>query len=58
MTEPDRSDDSTPALDEGTDVTIDDADDSADTPATSNPDEMTDDGDMGGTGGRNPGGAG
>lgn len=54
-----RPDDSAPALDDGTDITVDDAADSSiDTPASSDPDEMTDDGSMGGTGGENAGGAG
>lgn len=53
-----RPDDSAPALDDGTDITVEDADSSADTPASSDPDEMTDDGSMGGTGGENAGGAG
>ena len=54
MTEPDA-----PALEEGTDIEADpSALDSTDTPASSDPDEMTDDGAMGGTGGENAGGAG
>ena len=53
MTEPD-----SPDLEEGTDITAGPLDDSADTPASSDPDEMTDDGKMGGTGGENAGGAG
>ena len=53
MTEPD-----SPDLEPGTDVTAGDLDDSLDTPASSDPDEMTDDGEMGGTGGENAGGAG
>ena len=53
MTEPDA-----PALEEGTDITAGPLDDSLDTPASSDPDEMTDDGEMGGTGGENAGGAG
>ena len=49
-----------PPLGEGTDITAADLDpdDGADTPASSDPDEMTDDGLMGGTGGENAGGAG
>ena len=53
MTEPD-----SPELAQGTDVEPDSLDDSADTPASSDPDQMTDDGEMGGTGGENAGGAG
>ena len=53
MTQPDSGD-----LGEGTDISAGPLDDSADTPATSDPDEMTDDGSMGGTGGENAGGAG
>ncbi|MHB8960606.1 MAG: hypothetical protein ACYDAN_13380 [Candidatus Limnocylindrales bacterium] len=45
-------------LEQGTDVTAGPLDGSADTPASSDPDEMTDDGEMGGTGGKNAGGAG
>lgn len=54
MTQPDDA----PALEEGTDITPEDASSSADRPASSDPDEMTDDGKMGGTGGENAGGAG
>ena len=39
MTQPDDA----PPLDEGTDITPEDADSSADTPASSDPDQMTDD---------------
>ena len=53
-----RPDDDSPALEEGTDVAAGPLDDSADTPASSDTDEMTDDGRMGGTGGENAGGAG
>lgn len=53
MTQPDF-----PALEPGTDVEAGPLDGSADTPASSDPDEMTDDGEMGGTGGENAGGAG
>lgn len=51
-----------PPVGDGTDIGADDLDvsDGAgdDTPATSDPDEMTDDGDLGGTGGPSAGGAG
>lgn len=53
MTEPD-----SPDLAPGTDVIAGPLDDSADTPASSDPDQMTDGGEMGGTGGKNAGGAG
>ncbi len=56
MTQPD---DAPTTIEDGTDITADPADlDSADTPATSDPDQMTDDGDLGGTGGEGAGGAG
>ena len=59
MTQPaDRSDDDAPGLEEGTDVTAESDAAGVGTPATSDPDEMTDDGRMGGTGGENAGGAG
>ncbi|MCW2615615.1 MAG: hypothetical protein JWN08_2609 [Frankiales bacterium] len=47
-----------PDVPEGTDVVVDpaDLDDAVDTPATSDPDEMVDDGELGGTAGQ--GGAG
>ena len=47
--------DTAPVLD-GTDVGADPADLDADTPATSDPEQMTDDGELGGVGGQ--GGAG
>lgn len=53
MTEPD-----TPELEPGTDVEAGPLDGSTDTPASSDPDELTDGGAMGGTGGENAGGAG
>ena len=50
----------TPAVAEGTDIAVDPAEvaaaDSTDTPATSDPEELTDEGALGGAGG--PGGAG
>lgn len=59
MTQPD---DAPTTIEDGTDISAepDDLADlgSADTPATSDPDQMTDDGEMGGTGGENAGGAG
>lgn len=57
MTQPD----DTTQLGKGTDVTVDPADleTPADTPATSDGDQMADDdGELGGTGGENAGGAG
>jgi len=48
-----------PGLKDGTDITVDPQQlDEVDPPASSDPDEMTDDGSMGGTGGENAGGAG
>ena len=49
-----------PLAHEGTDVTVDpaDLDGPHDTPATSDPAEMTEDDSLGGTGGGNAGGAG
>ena len=59
MTQPaDRSDDDAQDLGEGTDITAESGSPGVGTPATSDPDEMTDDGQMGGTGGENAGGAG
>ena len=60
MTQPEDRIDGTEndTMGDGTDVTIDDAADSADTPASSDPDEMNGDGSLGGTGGENAGGAG
>jgi hypothetical protein len=56
MTQPEDA----PPIGESTDIDLDaaqvEAADDADTPATSDPDELTDDGALGGTGG--PGGAG
>ena len=52
---PDQPNDTAPVLD-GTDVSADPADLETEPPATSDPDQMTDDGDLGGTGGQ--GGAG
>lgn len=55
MTQPD----STPQVFEGTDVEVDPTQlEADDEPASSDPEEMTDDGSMGGTGGEDAGGAG
>ena len=55
MTAPDQPNDTAPVLD-GTDVSADPDDLETELPATSDPGQMTDDGDLGGTGGQ--GGAG
>jgi hypothetical protein len=48
-----------PQMVEGTDISVDESGAATgDTPATSDPDEYVDDGDLGGTGGPSPGGAG
>jgi len=49
-----------PSTDDATDVSVDPAqlDDAHDTPASSDPAEMTEDSGLGGTGGGNAGGAG